>query len=79
MTMNFGKRLAACSKGALMRDYLADIDDYAHLAADCPLCGDCRRYAEPVYGEKTGTCMRWGMKVSADYHNPDYCWEQMND
>ena len=27
-----------------MRDYLHDPDDYAHLAADYPPCGDCRHF-----------------------------------
>lgn len=49
-----------------MKDYLHDPDDYAHLAADCPPCRECRHFwptgmmgwasAGRIHGRREGRC-----------------------
>ena len=58
-----------------MRDYLHDPDDYAHLAADYPPCGDCRHFLPTgmmgfvskgrILKRDEGRCTRYGTVVSS--------------
>ena len=57
-----------------MRDYLHDPDDYAHLAADYPPCGECRHFMPTgmmgfsssgrILDRDEGRCTEGGMVVA---------------
>lgn len=47
----------------MVKDYLHDPDDFAHLDADVERCGDCAGFVEPRDREDLGWCLELEVRV----------------